>query len=190
MLSSIELFLNRLDGLVCGQPEYYLVTPRDVRPPLWSIIYRDFPMDGGITAFTYGLSSVDHPDWQAGKPELVLSVASGSLDWGLAIGHLALSMRGEHPFSYGSIIDFGERIAEDSQMTGFLVFSPTVLPLEACRIELPDRTINLVQLYPLYRQEIELLQEADPADFFLREDLDLYSVDRPAMNGSQPDGPK
>ncbi|MCI0647433.1 MAG: suppressor of fused domain protein [Chloroflexi bacterium] len=181
MDSTIEHYLDLLNALTGRQPEYHLITEKHERPPVWTIIYRRFPGQGSLTAFTYGLSSIDYPEWRSGRPELIISVDSNNIDWGLAIGYLARTMRGQHSFSYGSIIDFGGIIAGDSAMTGFFVFAPTVLSLEEAAIQLPDRTINLVQLYPIYREEYGLIEEMGTPDFFFREDVNLRDVNRPVV---------
>ncbi|MGW4698890.1 hypothetical protein [Streptomyces sp. NPDC004285] len=42
---------------------------------------------------------------------------STNVIWAHAVGFLAEQLRGTCPFSYGSTIDFGERIVPESEMT-------------------------------------------------------------------------
>jgi hypothetical protein len=182
MGSRIETYLNRLDELTGRAAEYNLMTAPGEAPPLWVIWYREYPDSGMITAFTYGLSSVDHPEWTLGRPELVVAVRGSSTDWGTAAGYIAREMRGELPFSYGSILDFGERISDDSDMSAFFIFAPIALSPQECALELPDGRVNLVQLYPVYSEELVLLQERGVQAFFFQKDIDLYDTRRPAVD--------
>jgi hypothetical protein len=43
-------------------------------------------------------------------------------------------------------------------MTAFVVFATSVLDPKEARIDLPDRSINLVQMYPIYEDEIKLIE--------------------------------
>jgi hypothetical protein len=177
MKSTIEFYLQRLDELAGTEGQSFLVTDKLEKPPVWVIIYHDSPERGSLTAFTYGLSSSEHPDWKLGYPELMICVDSRDLNWGLAIGHLAKTFRGQSPFTYESIYRFGEKIAKESEMSAFVVFAPSIVEQEDARIELPDRTINLVQMYPIYEEEIDDIKfEGFPK--FLNRIEDVYDVKR------------
>jgi hypothetical protein len=158
MKSSIEVYIDWLNALANKEAEYHKITEERERPAIWSLIYRNSPEPGSLLAFTYGLSSVEYRSWTLGRPELVVCVESQDINWGLAVAFLAKSFRGKSPFSYGTIHRFGERISSDSDMTAFVVFATSVLEPAEGHIELPDRTINLVQMYPIYEDEIELIK--------------------------------
>src|SRR6185295_7090236 len=114
MKSSVEFYLEWLDELAGKEGEYHLITDEKETPPLWVMIYQDMPEAGSLSAFTYGLSSVDHPDWKLGCPELVVCVDSKDKNWGLAVGYLAKKYRRISAFSYGTIHRFGEKISPES----------------------------------------------------------------------------
>lgn len=182
MKSSLEFYLEWLDELTDEKGEIHLITEKNETPPLWVIVYRDLPEAGSLTAFTYGLSSVDHPDWKLGRPELVVCVDSQDINWGLAIGYLAMKYRGISPFSFGTIHRFGAKISDDSEMNAFVVFALSVLDPADARIELPDRTVNVVQMYPIYDEEIEMIKfEGVPA--FLDEIDNVYDLHRKKFKG-------
>jgi hypothetical protein len=179
MNTSIEVFLNRLDEIVGARGEYHLITEKSETPPVWAIIYKDCPETGAITGFTFGLSSVDDPRWKYGRPELVISVSSSNIDWGLAIGFSARKLRGKCPFSYGTTVRFGGAICNESQMSAFFIFIPTILDQAQTHMELPDRVVNVVQAYPIYDDEVALIERIGASTFFSQEGLDLYNVRRP-----------
>jgi hypothetical protein len=178
--SSIEHYLDHLDGLF-GKGDCRKVTDETERPHVWVVGYRDVPDPGSLAGFTYGLSSIEHRDWKLGRPELLISVNSPNLDWALAAGFLAKKYRGLCPFSIGNVLRFGSRITSESEMSAFFVFAPSLLTPEEAAIVLPDRRINIVQLYPIYEEEIELIQREGVGSFFARDNLDLSDVRRPNL---------
>ncbi|CAL9327449.1 suppressor of fused domain protein [Streptomyces sp. enrichment culture] len=129
------------------------------------IVYDNLP-DGLLTALTYGLSLAEHPDWRDGSPELCLSVNSTNVIWAHAVGFLAEQLRGTCPFSYGSTIDFGERIVPESEMTAFCVFAPLVLDRDdylGIDVGIPGHeghdVINIQGMYPIHEVERQFINE-------------------------------
>lgn len=182
MKSAIEEYLGALDELTGGlESENVLVTEEYERPPLWVFIYRDLLGEGNLTSFTYGVSSSDHPSWVRGKPELVISVDSPNREWALAMGEVARQLRDRTPLSYGEIVKWGRPIAVDSGMSAFLIFSPSVLDEQQRRVVVSDTVINIAQLYPIYEEEVELLEASGPEALFRNERYDPYSVKRPSL---------
>lgn len=61
-MTPIEKYLEYLDNIFQKEPEFYnnesLI---DEVKGVTSIVYRDIPEKGFITAITYGLSLVEHP---------------------------------------------------------------------------------------------------------------------------------
>jgi hypothetical protein len=183
MKTRAELYLDHLDGLIGAEPHFQLFGPEGGSlPRVASIIYPDRPDVGLLTAFTYGLSLADHPEWTLGAPELVLSVESADRAWGWAIAEIAAKLRGDCPFCIGDTINFHERIAEESEMSAFFVCFPSVLDREAATVRLPDRTIHFVGMYPIYEGEIALIQRLGPANFWQLEGYDPWSVHRPDLS--------
>jgi hypothetical protein len=177
--SPIEEYFKALDDLTGGaKSKNVAITEEHERPPLWVFIYHDLLGPRSVTAFTYGLSSEHHPQWAKGKPELVISVHSDDERWALAMGFLAKELRGECAFSYGQILRFGDRIIPGSDMSAFMVFAPCVLDEQQRHIVLSDRTINIVQLYPIYEDEIDLIQSGGVETLFENQDYEPYSVKR------------
>jgi hypothetical protein len=180
-LTPIEEYLAALDELTGGvEPKNVLITEDHERPPLWVFIYRDLLEPKSITAFTYGLSDEDHSHWVKGKPELVISVHSQDERWAVAMGFVAKKLRGECAFRYGQVVRFGDRIAPETEMDAFLVFAPSVLDEDQRHIVLSDRTINIAQMYPIYEDEINLIESAGAGTLFDNEDYDPYSANRPS----------
>jgi hypothetical protein len=178
MKPAMEQYLEQLERLVGMEGEYHLITETDELPAIWGIVYRDTPEEGSLTAFTFGLSSIEYPDWKLGRPELVISVDSTELSWALAVGFLVKRFRGKCPFTYGNVIRFGGPICEESAMSAFLIFIPTILEKDQARVKLDDRTINIAQAYPIYEEEIKEIEKIGAQKFFMQEAIDFYDVRR------------
>lgn len=180
-MSPIEKYLEHLDKIFVDEPEFYdnesLI---DGVKKVVSIVYKNIPEDGYITAVTYGLSHIDFPEWKFGRPELCISVKSESLDWGIISGFLANRLRGKTSFCYGEIINFGEKISSDSEMDAFLIFTPSILSKEDyLNIETgTEYKINIAGLIPIYSDEIEVYNKIGLKEFLFHPNFDLYDLKR------------
>jgi len=148
---------------------------------VWTLSFPDWPAAGQLTAFTWGLSAVTHERWRAGRPELVISLLSRRLEWALLLGEIVRRDRGRLAFSYGDIIEFDEPLASETEMTAFLIFMPVDIEPQWTHIELVDRIVNLVQLYPIHHSEIDLIRKQGPRDFLMRDDLNHLDIRRKPM---------
>ena len=177
----VERYLEHLDKIFQVEPEFY--SNDSVDPKLkgvTSIIYRKKKKKGMITAITYGLSLINHPDWKYGRPELIISVDSNDIAWGQVVSYIANKLRGSCPFSYGNTVNFGEKISDSSDMDAFLVFAPSTLgKSDFLNIDVGlDYKINIAGLYPIYASEMNLIDEWGLEKFWHHEGFDNYSVDR------------
>jgi len=158
----VERFLAHLDGLSGGrEPQFW---PVESNHPghhrLTAIGYHDLPEQGLLTGITYGLSLARQEAWIHGRPELSICVRSADPTWVLAIAYLADSLLHDCPFTYGSTINFGEPISDDSQLDGFVVFAPLVVGPEDSRVDVgDDLPINIVGMYPTYASERRFISE-------------------------------
>lgn len=177
----VEKYLEHLDKIFRREPEFFKNDSLiEGLPGVSSIVYRDVPEKGYITALTYGLSLVKHPDWKFGRPELCISVESSGNAWAMVAGYVANHLRGDCPFSYGQTINFGERISEDSEMDAFLIFAPSTLDREDyLDIDVGlDYKINIAGLYPIYSEEMDVYDQIGLKAFWHHPDFDNYSVNR------------
>jgi hypothetical protein len=179
--SPVERYLEHLDKIFQKEPEF--ISNESTIPGLkgvTSIIYRDIPEKGMITALTYGLSLAKHPDWKFGRPELIISVDSGDIAWGEVVGYIANKLRGDCPFSYSNTINFREKISDSSEMDAFLVFAPSTLERsDFLNIDIGlDYKINIAGLYPIYATEMKLVNDWGLEKFWHHPDFDNYSVNR------------
>ncbi|UII26704.1 suppressor of fused domain protein [Fulvivirga maritima] len=138
-----------------------------------------------ITGATYGLSFSDHPTWMYGKPELMITVQSDSIEWARAAANMAFQLRGSCPFAYGNTIRYGKPIAEDSEMDAFFIFAPSILNKEDyLHIDLGlDYKICTAGLYPIYSSEIELINTWGLKDFWHHPEFDIYNIKRKPITG-------
>lgn len=184
-MTPIEKYLEHLDKIFQQEPEFYnnesLI---EGIKGVTSIVYRDIPEKGFITAITYGLSLVDHPEWKFGRPELCISVESENLDWGIVSGFIANQLRGKFSFCYGETINFEEQISDDSEMDAFLIFAPSTLNKEDySEIDVgTDYKINIAGLYPIYSDEIKIYNRIGLKEFWFHPNFDNYSVKRKKIN--------
>jgi hypothetical protein len=157
-----ERYLEHLDKIFQRTPQFYKEDSLiDGLPGMTSIVYTAIPEKGFITAFTYGLSLIKHPEWKFGRAELCISVESSKLDWGQVVGYIGNKLRGNCPFSYGQTINFREKISDDSEMDAFFVFAPSIMDKEDyLNIDIgTDYKINIAGLYPMYSDELEVYEK-------------------------------
>ena len=177
-----ERFLAHLDR-VSGGMEPRLTRIASTSPELGGVTvisYDGVPEPGMLTAFTYGLSLAQHPDWRLGKPELAISVRSLDFAWVHAVGGLAETLRGECAFAYGDTIDAREPVAPDSALDAFVVFAPAVLGSgDYLGIDVGDGLpVNIQGVYPIHRSELAYMREHG-LEAFWNTDWDPYDVRRP-----------
>ncbi|MET3731659.1 suppressor of fused domain protein [Moheibacter stercoris] len=179
--TAVVKYLAHLDKIFQREPEFFrnestIEGVNDVS----AIVYRDYPTIGYMTAVTYGLSLVEHPDYTDTRPELCICVESDEINWGIVIGHIANHLRGKYPFTYGFTIDFKSQVAKDSEMDAFLVFAPTVFEREEwAGIDVgEDYKINLTSLYPIYASELEAYNIMGIEDFWKHPNFHPYNVRR------------
>jgi hypothetical protein len=178
--SRVERFLAHLDQVSGGvEPQFFPVESTHAGlKGLTAIVYRDTPEPGLLTGLTYGLSLSDHPEWRLGKPELIVSVRSAEVIWAQAVAFIAEQLRGACPFTYGTTLNFGERISTDSEMTAFVIFAPAVLERAGfLGIDVGDCKINLAGCYPIYESERTFIGKHGLEIFWKRE-WDPYDVRR------------
>ena len=187
MTSRAENYLAHLDRLSGGvEPRFLPVesTHQD-RKNITVIAYADLPA-GLHTAFTYGLSLADHPDWHLGRPELCISVRSDDESWAYAAGHLAERLRGSCPFSYGNTVRLGTPVTPESSLDAFVVFAPAVLDRDDCRVDVSppgqegQDIIHIAGLYPIHENELRYISDQGLKAFW-DQDWDLYDTTRPPI---------
>ena len=185
----LRRFLEHLDAIFGREP---LVHPFDSEipgaPKVLCMTYRDVPEPGHITGVTYGLSEVPHDDWKFGRPELLIAVQSTDISWPLAVAEMANRLRGRCPFSYGDVIDFGEKVSDDSDMSAFFVFAPSILEKkDYLDIDVGGpQSINISGIYPIYDSERALIVDRGIERFWQHPNFDLYDVRRPRVPSALP----
>jgi hypothetical protein len=177
-MDAVQQYLRWLEEIAGERSKIYDIGGKDTWPQLIVVMYEDLPEPGYTTTYSFGLSSVEHKEWKLSRPELVISVNSSDMAWGLAMGELIKQERGISLFEYGSIFNFGEPISDESEMSAFLVFANSLYDKGDESIDLADRKISLSQLYPIYQEEIELIKSVGAENFFFHYGIDFYNVQR------------
>lgn len=146
-----DQLLDYYDELVGQPPRYTRVSEPDDPAGLFAVVYNDAPHAGASMGFTCGLSHVHQPD--GSHKELLIAMQDVESSWALACAYLAYQLKERCSFQHGDVINFHATIAHSSGMSAFLVVHPLWLAKEACRVDLGVRTVELMQLVPLYDEE-------------------------------------
>ncbi|WP_052947844.1 suppressor of fused domain protein [Aneurinibacillus tyrosinisolvens] len=178
MRSNAEIFLERLEDLFGEADVIRKIDSNDGNTPIHVFFYYNLPEEGMLTSVTYGLSEGNHPEWKNGRPEIILTLETQDENWGLATAYFASQFRGEKSFSYASLFTLDTPISNESEMIGFFVFAPSIVDSENSVIKMPGKPINLVGMYPIYKEEIALYQSIGLEKFWHLENFDLYDVKR------------
>lgn len=179
MASDAEIFLERLTELFGQENAIHKVEPLvDGGRPVFIFFYENLPEDGTLTAITYGLSESNHPDWKIGRPELIVSLDTEDKSWGMAAGFFASEYQGRKPFCYGDLFTLDAPISDESSMVGYFVFAPSFLTQQQATIALPNKTVHLAGMYPIYEEEIELYKKIGLEKFWKSDGFDMYDVKR------------
>jgi hypothetical protein len=151
-------------------------------PNIIGFFFPNLPHPGSTTAVTCGLSRAEHPAWKLGRPELMVTMRSDKLDWGLAAAFFASNCFGQKKFTYGDIFNSDMPLADDTEMKGFLLLAPAFLDREQAKFDIGDKPIHLVAAYPLYEEEIALYHRIGLEAFVKTEGFEL---DNPARKPLQ-----
>ena len=185
-VTRVEDFVSHFDALAGKIPAnvYYQDLPDGNR--ISALVYPDVPEEGMLVGVTYGLSLLDNPAWTRGRPELLIGVRSTDERWARAAGLLAANIP-DCPFSYGTVLNFGQPITEESDMDHFVVFAPTLLDeadflnvLHAPDGAPPQDVINVAGIYPIHASEAAAISDGRMEQFW-KSGADLYDVTRPAV---------
>ncbi len=150
-LAELEYNFGEVDDIMEMQAEN--------KPKIFIFYFEDFPTVGLLTAVTCGLSNASHPDWGANKPELIVTLDTTDRSWGLAAGYFASSFFNEKSFSYGDVFNLDDPISNESEMNALLAYAPSFLDRDQMIFEFSDRTVNLVGMYPLFNEEIDIYEK-------------------------------
>jgi hypothetical protein len=179
-VNNAELFIRNLDSIT-GRPEDVIRQVKSTDPGLPHVsifVYKNWPKEGILTGFTFGLSAAEHPDWKLGKPELMISVESQDDVWPFAIGYLAEKLRGKFSFCYGKTINFNAKVSKEAELDAFLMFAPLFLKKEQMAVKLRDFTCNITGMYPMFSSEFSLYQEIGLKAFWNLAGWDPLNVHR------------
>lgn len=177
-MKKIDKYIKHIED-VCGtNGHFYEITDKGENPSISVTSFINIPEPGCTTAFSFGLSSVAHPQWINSRPELVISVNSLDSSWPLAMGELIRNGRDRCIFSYGMILNFGRAISNESSISCFLVYACTILEEKDLVVRLSDRKIHLSQLYPIYESEISMIKDLGVEKFVHHSDIDLFDIKR------------
>ncbi len=178
MKRNSDIYFDNVDALAGATGNYFLISPRGELPVVSVVSYKDVPEKGCITSFSYGLSSRSRPEWIHSRPEFIISVRSEDSAWGQCMGEIIYQLDSDGRVAYGTVINFKEQVCDESQMTSFLIFCPSLLLGDDAKMVLPDRIIHFSQLYPIYESEAEVIHRVGAEHFFCNMGIDFTDVKR------------
>jgi hypothetical protein len=132
--------------------------PADGMPPVYALFYDHWPQPGILTAFTLGGGLGLHADQVDAHVELVLSLATTDMRWGLAAAHLVENCRAHDVIDVGTTLDMGEPLSIESPMSAFLVTEPHHWSAPP-RLRVGERTVTLFEAHPIYPSELERFRQ-------------------------------
>ncbi len=168
-LTQLEERFGKVDAIHPIQCE------NEEKPTINVFFFHKLPEDC-LTAITCGLSNAKMKEWKYGKPELIVTLDTSDISWGLAAGYFASAFFNEKRFQYGDLFTLDKTISDESKMSAFFVFAPSFLSPDEARFELNDRIINLACMYPLYPEEVNLYTKIGLEQFWHLEGFDMYNV--------------
>ena len=171
-------YSHYINAMVGAEGGCHLISDAKDPYPLWMLVFDRVPGPASVTAFTSGISSVIHPAWKYGRPEMVLSIDSVDPAWWSALGLTAKRLRGICPFSYGNTLRCGRPISGQSEMSAFFLFWPTILQKDEWHLTMSTGIINLVQAYPIFTEESGMISRIGAENFFMQDDVDFSNPAR------------
>ena len=153
----------------------------DNRPRMLIYYFENFPAKDMTTAITAGLSNANHPSWENGKPELCFSLYTKDPGWGSAAAYIAQSFFDDSPFNYQASFKIDQPMSKDSAMNACFVYRPQFMNEEQIKFELPDRTIFLAGLFPMYDEEVPMYESKGILEFWNTPGFDPYNPRRASI---------
>ncbi len=181
-------YLAAIDRLT-GRPEFGNATIESSRPelpPVFVSFYRDWPVNGVLSAFTMGVSVGAHVEALGAHPELVISLRTTDRTWGAGLGFASERARHQALLGIGSTLDLREPITSESAMSGFVLTQPHHRGGEEIRFRFEDREVVILEAHPVLPSEL-LIARQNRAEFSARLSGARYAVNRiPVMVDTGP----
>jgi hypothetical protein len=149
-MSPVDPLLDHFDHIAKCDPQY-----RDAKPSISVAIYRGFPSQRTLTAFTIGLSKATRTDGD--YQELTISMEDTDDIWALAIATIAENLGENTSLSCGDTINFQAQISKTSTMSAFVVGHPAHFREMDCTLAIGTKKITIVELVPIYKEERDWL---------------------------------
>lgn len=170
MRSGVERFRDHLEKEIGQRCEVYRHPSTSQKlPAVFVLMFKNFPNDEYMTAYSYGLSASKNVSEGVTGIELVIQIKSKLDNWGHVLGFLISHLRGDCPFDLGQIIRFGQPIAADSNMEHFLVHDVDENLGTSTKFTLSKNyAVSLVQLSPIYGNELAAVNKIGWPTFYSR----------------------
>lgn len=178
-----EMFAPALDEYTAELSRLLDFQPDEIHecPPLPSercviLIGYNFPEPGYVTAFTFGVSFFDNPEWKLSRPEFGICLKSSN-NWWRSLCLLNQKFR-HSTFEQGTVLDVGSAVATDCDMNAFLIAPFLLSEAPMTEMELPHSRVNLSQLVPVKLAEADVIRRIGIAEFLEILGPRVYEPDR------------
>ncbi len=180
MRSGVERFRDLLEAQIGQRCEIYRHPSTNKKlPAVFVLLFKNFPDRDYMTAYSYGLSAAKGSAEISAGRELVIQIRSNLDNWGHVLGFLISHLRNDCPFDPGQIIRFGQPIAADSTMEHFLVHDVEDKLGTSATFNLSKRYgVALVQLSPIFAEELSTIQKMGWSDFYAKLKATKENVNR------------
>ncbi|MFZ4261166.1 suppressor of fused domain protein [Sphingobacterium sp. HJSM2_6] len=176
--SPLEHYKDAISKLMQLEPE--ILREKSVKPKLpfvYNLVYKD-AQKPHITAFTFGLSSLDLQSTEK-KKEICIQMNSSNLQWALVAAYLVNQLRGDCKFNEGEIIKFGQQIEAESNLNAFVVINCLIPNAQQYLLEgRKTSNIQIMQLVPIYEQEITSIAQLGLNAFIQKLQAELHNPKR------------
>lgn len=174
MQSRAQLFLKKVVGTFgCVDSIREIECPnRD--NPIYVFNYYNLPEQGMITSITYGFSEEDSDT--ENQSELIMSLHTFDEEWGVVSAFVASKIKSGKPFSFGETFLCDKPISEESDMMGYFIYQSLII--EEPEIEVEGEKIRLMGMYPIYKEEIELISKIGPDEFWKLLGFNMFNTNR------------
>lgn len=152
----------------------------DGMPPVFALFFDNWPADGVLSAFTLGAGLGRHVAAVDAHVELVVSLATRDLRWGVAAAYLTERCRTHREIGPGATLNMDEPLSDESSMTGFMVTHPHQWPTPP-RIDVSGRAVVILEAHPVYASELQLIDSGHCSQVEAEVAGATYDVRRPEI---------
>jgi hypothetical protein len=156
-----DRYVNELESRCGKAAEYFNGTDVEGGHKIGLIGFDHYPAKNEYTYFSYGLHSLNKPEWKFGRPEYFVVVNNPDRAFGLYFAHLISAFALEKVMSWNTLLAVGESDAIDGYPYKWIALGmPQYLNWSDYQIQDPGYlSINLGMAYYISNKDCDLARE-------------------------------